>query len=229
MGAEGTMGIITEATLKLFPLSEASRLETIRFDSVKAGLDTIQAIAQNRLRPFLVRLYDEDEARHAMVDRAFGGCALFLGFEGHSAVVDAEIAVALAIARENGGSVIGPEAAEAWMARRFDFSTIENRLAQTGGVAETIEIAHFWDGIYPTYLDLKKTLAPYAEEVLGHFSHIYPQGTSLYVILLGSQSSDADAEKTTRHLEDGHGGLQSPQRVYRPSPRDRNRPSALSG
>lgn len=196
IGAEGTMGIITQATLKLFPLAEFRHLEAIRFGSVEAGLTTIRTIMQSGLRPFLVRLYDEDEARHAMVDSGFESCVLFLGFEGHRAVAEAEFAIGLEIARQNGGAAIGPNAVEAWMARRFDFSAIENRLALAGGVAETIEIQHFWSGIYATYKDLKQALAPYADEVLGHFSHVYAQGTSLYMILLGRQENDAEAEKT---------------------------------
>jgi alkyldihydroxyacetonephosphate synthase len=196
MGAEGTMGVITQVTLKLFPLPAFRHLEAIRLPSVEAGLNAIQSIMQSRLRPFLVRLYDEDEASHAMVDPKFHDCVLFLGFEGNRTVAEAEYAAALEIVLQNGGSVIGPKAVEAWMARRFDFSTIENRLALPGGVAETIEVAHFWSGIYPVYRELKQVLAPYAEEVLSHFSHVYPQGTSMYMILLGRQSDDAEAEKT---------------------------------
>ena len=196
MGAEGTMGVITQVTLKLFPLPAFRYLEAIRFPSVEAGIKAIQSIIQSRLHPFLVRLYDEDESSHAMVDPQFHDCVLFLGFEGYHAVAEAEFAAALEIVQQNGGSVLGPNAVEAWMARRFDFSTIENRLALTGGVAETIEVAHFWSGIYPLYRELKQVLAPYAEEVLSHFSHVYPQGTSMYMILLGRQSDDAVAEKT---------------------------------
>ena len=195
VGAEGTMGIITEATLKIFPLPEERHFQTIRSRSVPDGLKTMQAIMQSRLRPFLVRFYDEEESRHAMQDPKFQQCAMFLGFEGPRAVVEAEYRLALDLAHGNGGVELGPEAVEAWMQRRFDFSTVENLLAKTGGLAETIEIAHFWSGIYPTYCDLKKALAPYAKEVLGHFSHVYPQGTSLYIILLGEAQNDASAEK----------------------------------
>ena len=41
---------------------------------------------------------------------------------------------------------------------------------------------------------MKEALAPLADEVLGHFSHLYPQGTSLYLILLGQADDDAAAE-----------------------------------
>jgi hypothetical protein len=76
------------------------------------------------------------------------------------------------------GSALGPNTALTWMERRFAFSTVENLLEQPGGFAETIEVAHFWGGILRTYNELKKVLAPLTAEVLGHFSHVYPQGTS---------------------------------------------------
>ena len=55
-------------------------------------------------------------------------------------------------------------------------------------------MAHFWDQILGTYRALKDALAPHATEVLGHFSHVYPQGTSLYLILLGEVAGAAEAE-----------------------------------
>ena len=41
---------------------------------------------------------------------------------------------------------------------------------------------------------MKRALQPLADEVLGHFSHVYNQGTSLYVILLGHADDDAEAQ-----------------------------------
>jgi alkyldihydroxyacetonephosphate synthase len=119
---------------------------------------------------------------------------LFLGVEGPAAVAAAEFETAMRICEERGGQRLGPAAAEAWLGRRFDFSTIENRLAMPGGFAETIEVAHFWDQALDLYRAMKEALAPLADEVLGHFSHLYPQGTSLYLILLGQADDDAAAE-----------------------------------
>ena len=195
LGAEGTMGVITDVTLKIFPLPQKRVLQAIRFRSVESGLKAMQAMMQGRLRPFLVRFYDEDEAPHAMKDSAFADCVMFLGFEGRAAVVDVEYDAALQIMQEHGGVALGEDPVNAWMDRRFDFSAVENLLAETGGMAETMEVAHFWSGIHDTYRDLKKALAPCANEVLGHFSHAYPQGTSLYIILLGKVADDRSAEK----------------------------------
>lgn len=194
MGSEGTMGVITDVTLKIFPLAEHRIFEALRFDSVEAGATVMRQFMRVGLRPFLVRFYDVDEAKHAMQDKSFDSCVMFLGFEGVKGVAEAEYNAVMDICAAHGGQKIGPAAVEAWMRRRFDFSTVENLLSEPGGLAETIEISHFWDGILDTYYQLKKALAPYADEVLGHFSHVYPQGTSLYVILLGRVESDAVAE-----------------------------------
>lgn len=195
MGAEGTMGVIVDVTLKIFPLAETRLFETLAFPSVEAGVEVMRLVMRQGLRPFLVRFYDPVEARHAMKDPGFDRCVMFLGFEGLEAVARAEFDAALALAGEYGGERLGPQAVQAWMERRFDFSGVENLLDEPGGLAETIEVAHFWDGILPVYRALKSALAPYADEVLGHFSHVYPQGTSLYVILLGHAADDATAER----------------------------------
>jgi alkyldihydroxyacetonephosphate synthase len=188
------MGVITEATLKIFPVAESRIFQAVAFDTIEAGVHAMRELMRAGLRPFLVRFYDHDESRHAMKDHEFAQCAMFLGVEAMKRIAEAEYQAAIDICAANGGTPLGAEPVEAWMERRFDFSTVENLLATTGGYAETIEVAHFWDGILDTYHALKKALAPCANEVLGHFSHVYPQGSSLYMILLGQMDTDDEAE-----------------------------------
>lgn len=202
MGAEGTMGLITDATLKIFPMTETRILEAFTFDSVEAGVKVMRLIMRNGFRPALVRYYDFDEARHAMQDKSFEKCVMFLGFEGNEAVAKAEYGAVMDLCIAEDGVKIGPEAVEAWRKRRYDFSAVENLLNEPGGLAETIEIAHFWYGIMDTYKELKEALKPYAAEVVGHFSHVYPQGTSLYIILLGKEEDDAAAEQKMLEIWD---------------------------
>jgi len=195
IGSEGILGIVSDVTLKIFPLAEQRLFAAIHFASVEAGVAALRQIMQSGLRPFLARFYDEDEARHAMQNAAFSGCVAFLGFEGISAVASAEYDAGISFCKSNGGKLLGGAAVLSWMDRRFDFSTVENILAQPGGLAETIEIAHLWGDILQTYHALKAALQPFATEVLGHFSHVYPQGTSLYMILLGEAEDAAAAEE----------------------------------
>lgn len=190
LGSEGTLGVITEVTLKVFPVPEVRLFETLQFEQLGDALRVMRQQVQDGPRPFLSRLYDEDESSHAMADQSFHAPVMFLGTQGSHGVAAAEMDVLLEIADHAGAKRLGSEPVTAWMGRRFDFSSVENRLALDGGYAETIEVAHLWSGIEALYTDMKAALAPLADEVLGHFSHVYPQGTSLYLILFGQAADD---------------------------------------
>lgn len=193
LGSEGTLGVITRVTLKIVPLPVAQHLQTFLVPGVGAGLEIMREQAARGLRPSLLRLYDPDEARHAMSDPDFDGTVLFVGTEGEPETAEAEMAVISRIATGHGASALGPDPVEAWLGRRFDFSSVEKRLDTSGGFAETIEVAHTWRHIEGLYTDVRKALGSLADEVLVHFSHVYPQGTSMYVILLGQVADDAAA------------------------------------
>ncbi len=198
IGSEGCLCVVTEVTVKCFPAPQAQLLESVIFPSLSSGLEAMRHIMQARLRPSLLRFYDVAEARHAMGQADFASPVMFLGCEGLASVARAELDAALDICREHGGSAIGPAGAAAWMERRFDFSTIERVLDRPGGVAETIEVSHHWSGIARTYEHMTKCLKPYAAEILGHFSHAYSDGVSLYVILIGEATDAAAAERRLR-------------------------------
>lgn len=193
IGSEGTLGVITVVGLKVFPAAPVTLNEALRFPSVAAGLEAMRQITRAGLRTYLLRFYDEDESRHAMLDASFDGCAMFVGSSGLELTAGAEQESALRLCRAAGAEPLGPGAAEAWLARRYDFSTIENQLGRPGGFAETIEVAHTWSQIGSLHADAKRELSPLADELLGHFSHVYPQGTSLYLIFLGQAADDAQA------------------------------------
>ena len=193
LGSEGTLGIITEVSLRVFSCPEYRIVEAFSVPTISAGLSVAREIMQRELRPMIVRLYDDDEARHALRDSTFKFPLLFLGHEGIKDVSGAEHHAAADIAGRHGCKSLGPSPVEDWLARRYDFSTIENLLSQPGGYAETIEVANFWSRVEPMYAELKRVLAPLANEVLGHFSHVYSSGTSLYLIILGTAPDDEGA------------------------------------
>ncbi len=202
IGAEGAMGVITEVNLKIFELPETRLFECLKFPELHDGLEAMRVFMGHHLRPFLVRLYDADESSHAMHDDEFAAPVMFVGCEGLDSVAGAEMAALLDICHRHGGQALGREPVEAWMQRRFDFSAVENILDTPGGLAETIEVAHFWSEIETTYEMMKTALGPHADHVLGHFSHAYAQGTSLYLILLGQAADDAAAAQTLNRIWD---------------------------
>jgi alkyldihydroxyacetonephosphate synthase len=194
IGSEGCLGVITQVTMRLFKVRDVRELQTVTFSDLQSGVAAMREIMAAGLKPLLLRFYDLAEAPHAMKDPEFCRPVMFLGTEGTKVMAGSEMSEILKICVVHNGDAIGPEGALAWMERRFDFSMIEKVMDREGGVAETIEVANTWSGIGTTYDALTKALAPYANEVLGHFSHAYTDGVSLYVILLGEVANPAEAE-----------------------------------
>lgn len=195
LGSEGTLGIVTSVTLKVYPMVEFALSEAWELPSVADGLLAMRKIYQAGVRPALMRFYDEAEARHAAPAYRGGKSLIFLTHEGLEPIARAEHAASTSVISGLGGVSLGVEPVERWYSRRFDFSTVEKLLDEQGGYAETIEVAHMWSDIELLYNELTTALAPYADEVLGHFSHVYTQGASLYVILLGRAESDEQAHQ----------------------------------
>jgi alkyldihydroxyacetonephosphate synthase len=203
IGSEGTLGVILDVTLKIFPIPPYQRLDAFSFPTLQAGLLALQTIMQAGLQPFLARLYDAKESPHVVrwskASFPAGDALLLLGFEGLQDVAEAEYGAAVALIQQQSGGSLGSAIAEGWMENRFDVSAIENIIRRPGGLGDTIEVAHFWGQISEVHQALKHNLAPLARAVLGHFSHAYPQGVSLYMILLDEQ---ADAAAAAERLEE---------------------------
>jgi alkyldihydroxyacetonephosphate synthase len=188
-------GIVLDVTLKVYHKAPVTLSEAWLMPSVDAGLSALREIYQAGIRPSLMRFYDAAESRHALQDAQSTECALFLSHEGLNAIARAEHDESRRVVEAHGGTSVGAGPVERWYQRRFDYSTVEKLLAEEGGYAETIEVAHLWTGIEELYSRLTEALSPFADEVLGHFSHIYTQGASLYVILLGRASSNKEASE----------------------------------
>ena len=62
IGSEGTLGIIAEATLRLFPIPEHRHFRSISFPDVHSGIEAIRKIFRVGILPSVVRLYDPEDA-----------------------------------------------------------------------------------------------------------------------------------------------------------------------
>ena len=76
LGSEGTLGLITKATLRIFPQPEKLLFRGVRFKDMKAGIEAVRRISQSGLRPAVVRLYDEIDTLLLLSSKGKGGGAL---------------------------------------------------------------------------------------------------------------------------------------------------------
>ncbi len=202
LGTEGMFAVITDVTMKVYRKSEIQISEAWLMPSVNSGIVAMREIMQSGIRPSLVRFYDEAEAQFAVPNLEVNKCVLFLTHEGLTSISKAEHLESSKIVEASGGVTLGSIPVENWYKRRFDFSAVENILASSGGYAETIEVAHNWSEIEALYSRLVKELTPLSDTVLGHFSHVYTNGASLYIILFGKTDTDEEAVICLRKIWD---------------------------
>lgn len=63
LGSEGTLGVVTEAEMRVWPAPEARWLRGYRFPDMATALDAMRALMQGELYPSVVRLYDPVDTR----------------------------------------------------------------------------------------------------------------------------------------------------------------------
>lgn len=108
VGSEGTLGVITEATLRLTPIAEYMSAAVASFPSVEAAVETVVAIRGSGLDPAALEFIDAENAR--MLSAAEGvdlgdSPALFMEFHApHEATLEMGLKMIREICEEMGAT-----------------------------------------------------------------------------------------------------------------------------
>lgn len=187
VGSEGTLGIITELTLRVWRRPEAELAVVLAFPSVEAGLRAARRMLQSELRPAVLRLYDEEESRPrsegiaAFAERPILG---ILQFCGPARLAGLERALALEIAVAEGAVEAGDDAPyRHWLAHRYE--SYSARWQNAGHWMDTIEVTLPWSGLADAHREMRAAalaVCP-AMHFGAHWSHAYPEGACQYMTL----------------------------------------------
>jgi alkyldihydroxyacetonephosphate synthase len=104
VGSEGTLGVITEAWVRVQPRPTHRRSAGVRFADFARGAECVRALSQSGLNPANCRLIDPREARVTMAGDGTRAL-LVLGFESADHPVEEPMERAVEICREHGGEV----------------------------------------------------------------------------------------------------------------------------
>jgi len=196
IGSEGTLGIVTEATLRIVPAGDERVDRCIRFDHMSEGVAACRAVAQSEVRPTVVRLYDTQDSEillqnHPAEER---GPLMLLSVEGERAADRAAGAMELAGGRPGNDDLVAH-----WWAHRNDAVDAFRELMAGRGVlgphalVDTIEVAGTWTTLRDLYHGMRTALEPHADIVGCHLSHVYPDGGALYFTLASACADEEDA------------------------------------
>ena len=202
LGSEGTLGVITEAWLRVRRRPEFRAGSAVRFEDFGYAVAATREIAQSGLQPANCRLLDPLEA---MLGAAVGdgSSRLLLGFESaHHPVTDL-LARAVGLCREHGGTVDEStvDTAAEWRGTFLRAPYLRDGLARLGVVVETFETACTWSRLDELRTAVVADVAEAGVQATGHpavvtcrFTHVYADGPAPYFSVYAAGRRGAEVE-----------------------------------
>jgi len=210
VGSEGTLGVISELSLRVRPAPRERIYEGVFFESFDAGAQALRALAREHVLPDVARLSDEQETRMSLalaggglkgrLGRAYlglrgyrGGCLAILGFEGAPQELAFRRGRARELVADCGALAVGRSPGEAWLQGRFSGPYLRDELLTQGVMVETLETATQWSNLSRLHRDLTGAIAGALDAcgtpglVMCHVSHVYESGASLYFTFIARQ------------------------------------------
>ncbi len=228
LGSEGTIGVITEATVRVQRKPEARDYRGYLFSDFAKGVAAARTIIQARMPVAMVRLSDENETHffrtfsEAQSPKSFGRklkkklefwylkskkvadrpCLMIIGIEGTKTQVAATQKATKAVTKKHGALAIGTSAGKRWFEGRFHGPYIRDPMMDHGLGVETLETSTRWSNV----LHLQAAMIPTIDEairetvpnqgahgiVMGHISHSYTDGASLYYTFVFPRDLDRE-------------------------------------
>jgi alkyldihydroxyacetonephosphate synthase len=187
IGAEGALGVITEAWMRLQDRPAFRAGAAVAFDDFLAGARAVRAVGQAGPFPSNLRLVDAAEcAANGVNDGSFA--LLVLAFESADHPVDPWQARALQLIEDHGGRVLpDPSAAEAWRTAFIRMPYQRELLVPRNLIVDTFETAITWDRLDGFHEKVKHATEHAILEATGRpglvtcrFTHVYPDGAAPY-------------------------------------------------
>jgi alkyldihydroxyacetonephosphate synthase len=230
IGSEGTLGVITEATMRVHPRPESRRTHGYLFLDFEAGIEAMHECVRRECVPSMLRLSDPDKTALSLAFkppssrlsqaaskvmkgylRAKGfdfarACLMLTTFEGSKAGAGRQRNEVNAIYRRFGAVDLGPSSGRSFESTKYDFPHIRDFLLDRAITTDVSETSTVWSNLVPLYRATTTTLRDTILEsgvkpwVGCHVSHTYHCGASLY-LTFGCRQQDGHEMQQYLHAK----------------------------
>lgn len=204
IGSEGTLGIITEITMKIRNYRpENTTFASFIFKSFEDAVSAMRNIIQSEYgTPHLFRISDPDETDIAFKTKGFDNtfqdkiltklgykskkrCLMFITVEGNKDYSKFVIKKIKKTTKKLGALNIGKSPVKKWLQQRYSSAYMREPMMDLGIMTDTLETSVNWDKL----LKLWKAAHEYANKrpktiLMIHISHVYESGANLYFTFL---------------------------------------------
>ena len=214
MGSEGTFGVLTEVTLRVFRWMPENRKRfsymfknwEIAMDAARemmqceCGYSSVFRLSDPEETHLMLKLYNVDETPLEPLLDKFGfkdmERCMFLGFTDGEKGFSKNVAKNIAkIALKHGAMPMTGYVTKSWEKGRFNDPYLRDTLMDFSVITDTLECTVNWSNMAQVHRDVRKVCHALPNTVVTtHMSHCYPQGANLYFIFI-TKMNDADAFK----------------------------------
>ncbi|MDR0855610.1 MAG: FAD-binding oxidoreductase [Christensenellaceae bacterium] len=215
MGSEGTFGILTHVTLRLFKWQPQNHVKySYMFKTWDDAMNACREVMQGEFgMPSVFRVSDQEETQMMMrmygitdspLDKLlqFRGYkemekCLLLGFTDGEKKFGKNVAKNIGkIAHKHGGMSLTGVVTTSWEHGRFSDPYMRDNLQDFNIIIDTLECSVNWDNMEQVHLDVRKYCKSRPNTIVTtHISHMYPQGGNLYFIFITPEKDIAEFRK----------------------------------
>jgi alkyldihydroxyacetonephosphate synthase len=205
IGSEGTLGVITEAWMRVQARPRFKSSAGVTFGDFATGADAVRTLSQSGLHPSNCRLLDAGEA--ALTGAATDGALLVLGFESADHPVETWMDRALECASDHGGTVrprkdgAAGDAVGTWRDAFLRAPYLRDTFVVAGIFSETFESAITWDRFPEFHAAVMSAAEEAVRSACGagrvtcRFTHVYPDGPAPYYTVLAPARRGSELEQ----------------------------------
>lgn len=234
LGSEGTLGVVSRATVRVRERPDVLRFAAYLFASFDEARDAARLLVQRAdlagaARPAMVRVSDAAETAFTVgssVPRALGGAigrgmARLLGVADGALVLVLSTGSPVAARRTElavdrhmsrfGGRAVGPLPARAWYHGRFIQPYARDLMMDRGLLVDTLETSVAWSRLPALHLEVRAAI----EHAFGagrcvvgaHLSHLYHDGASAYFTFIAAPEPGTEVDRWRAAKREVHAAI----------------------